>query len=225
MKRCPQCYEPYGGDEKFCEADGHELLADPTFSPQIETVAAPPAAAKAVWWPAAALGILVGVVIGAGIFAAGSLMSTSEPHGTPTTSRVTETREVNPPPRTVVASNAAPTPEAAESPSPESTEEAAQAEPTATSAATPAAVHKTASVSLNQDPISTGEKRAKSESDSSVQTVIEMNDGSTLDVDAAWEDKQGIWYRRGGLVSFVDSSRVKAIAARRPTKATEVPNR
>ena len=47
----------------------------------------------------------------------------------------------------------------------------------------------------------------------------------TLDVDAAWEDNQGIWYRRGGLVSFVDSSRVKAIAARKPAKATEVPNR
>ena len=220
MKRCPQCYEAYGGDEKFCEADGQELLADPTFSPPIETVAAAPAAAKAVWWPAAAMGILVGVVIGAGVFAAGSLMSTPEPHETPTTSRVTETREVITPPRTVVASNAAPTLETEESPSPES-EEQAQAEPTAT----PAAVPRTASVSLNQDPISTGEKRTKSETDSSVQTVIEMNDGSTLDVDAAWEDKQGIWYRRGGLVSFVDSSRVKAIAARRQTKATEVPNR
>jgi hypothetical protein len=52
-----------------------------------------------------------------------------------------------------------------------------------------------------------------------------MNDGSTLDVEAAWEDKQGIWYRRSGLVSFVDSSRVKAITARRGTKVTEVPHR
>ena len=41
------------------------------------------------------------------------------------------------------------------------------------------------------------------------------------DVDAAWEDKEGIWYRRSGLVSFVDSSRVKSITTHRDTKAEE----
>lgn len=220
MKRCPQCYEAYDDAERFCEADGQELLADPTFSPPVEPVTAPPLAAPAVWWPAAALGVLVGVVIGAGVFAAGSLMSTSESNESHATSSVAEPRE---PTRTrpVVASNSAPTPAAEESPSPE-----AEEQPSAAPSPAAAAEEKTASVQLNQGPISTGEKRTKSaESDSNVQTVIEMNDGSTLDVDAAWEDKQGIWYRRGGLVSFVDSSRVKQIAARKPAKATEVPNR
>jgi hypothetical protein len=166
------------------------------------------------------MGILVGVVIGAGVFAAGSLMSVPEPNESNATSRAVEPRETVPT-RPVVTSNSATTPEAEESPSPEA-EEQAEAEPSPAAEA----ANKTASVQLNQGPISTGEKKTKStDSDSSVQTVIEMNDGSTLDVDAAWEDKQGIWYRRGGLVSFVDSSRVKAIAARRPAKATEVPNR
>lgn len=221
MKRCPQCYEAYEDEERFCEADGHELLADPTFTPPVQTITTPAPAAPAVWWPAAALGILVGVVIGAGIFAAGSLMSTSEPDDSHATSRAAAPRETLPA-RPAVTSNPAPAVEAEESPSPEA-EEQAEAEP---SPAPAAAENKTASVQLNQGPISTGEKKTKStESESSVQTVIEMNDGSTLDVDAAWEDKQGIWYRRGGLVSFVDSSRVKAIAARRAAKATEVPNR
>ena len=219
MKRCPQCYEAYDDEERFCEADGQELLADPTFSPPVETVTAPPAA-RAVWWPAAALGILVGVVIGAGVFAAGALMSASEPDQSPANSRAIEPRETVAA-RPVVSANSAPTPEAEESPSPEA-EELAEAEPSPV----PEAENKTASVQLNQGPISTGEKKTKStESESGVHTVIEMNDGSTLDVDAAWEDQQGIWYRRGGLVSFVDSSRVKAIAARKPAKATEVPNR
>jgi len=221
MKRCPQCYEAYEDEEKFCEADGQELLADPTSSPRIETVAAAPSTTKTVSWPAAALGILVGVVIGAAIFAAGSLMSAPEPHETPAASRAAETRQINTPARSVVASNPAPAPEAEESPSPEA-EEQVETEPSAT----PAAAPKTASVSLNQDPISTGEKKTKStESESSGQTVIEMTDGSTLDVDAAWEDKQGIWYRRGGLVSFVDSSRVKSIAARKEAKVAENPHR
>ena len=221
MKRCPQCYEAYEDEEKFCEADGQALLADPTFSPPVETVPAPPPAARAVWWPAAALGILVGVVIGAGIFAAGSLMSAPEPDETHASNRTVEPRETVPT-RPVATSTSAPTPQAEESPSPEA-EEPADAAP---SPATAAAENKTAAVQLNQGPISTGEKKTKStDSDSGVQTIIEMNDGSTMDVDAAWEDKQGIWYRRGGLVSFVDSSRVKAIAARKAAKATEVPNR
>lgn len=221
MKRCPQCYEAYEDGARFCEADGHELLADPVIAPPVEPVITPPAAARAVWWPAAALGILVGVVIGAGIFAAGSLMSASETNESHAAGQIAEPREAVPS-RPVVASHSAPTPEAAESPSPEAEEQQAETQPSPATAAE----NKLASVQLNQGPISTGEKKTKSaESESSEQTVIEMNDGSTLDVDAAWEDKQGIWYRRGGLVSFVDSSRVKAIAARRPAKATEVPNR
>jgi hypothetical protein len=47
-----------------------------------------------------------------------------------------------------------------------------------------------------------------------VKTIIEMQDGSILEVDAAWKDAQGVWYRRGGLVSFVESPRVKTITAR-----------
>ena len=78
-------------------------------------------------------------------------------------------------------------------------------------------------VRVAQGPISTGEKKSV-EAQGRVQTVIEMTDGTTLDVDAAWEDKQGIWYRRSGLVSFVDSSRVKAITARRETKPAEDPH-
>jgi hypothetical protein len=38
-----------------------------------------------------------------------------------------------------------------------------------------------------------------------------MKDGSTVEADAAWEDAQGVWFRRSGLVSFVEKSRVEAI--------------
>lgn len=220
MKRCPQCYEAYEDEERFCEADGQELLADPTFSPPIVTVAAPPPAARAVWWPAAVVGILVGVVIGAGIFAAGSLMSAPQPDEPHATSRAVEPRENTPPAGPVVASNSVSEAPAEDSQSLEPEEEAA-AQPSPV----PTAENKAAAVQLNQGPISTGEKTKLNESDGGAQTVIEMNDGSSLDVDAAWEDKQGIWYRRSGLVSFVESSRVKAITARRASKVAEAANR
>ena len=217
MKRCPECYETYEDQERFCEADGHELLADPTFSPkpEPETRVSP---TKMVWWPAIALGVLIGVVIGAGIYVPLSLLRSDADE--PKTNRQNfEARDSALPNRAVVSTKA-PTPEPLESPSPEAEEQAdASPSPAATTE------NKTTTVQLNQGPISTGEKIKPSENEAGAQTVIEMTDGSTLDVDAAWEDKQGIWYRRSGLVSFVESSRVKAITARRGTKAADAPQR
>ncbi|HEV3468469.1 MAG TPA: lytic transglycosylase domain-containing protein [Pyrinomonadaceae bacterium] len=38
-----------------------------------------------------------------------------------------------------------------------------------------------------------------------------MADGTRIEVDEAWEDAQGVWYRRGGVTHLVERSRVKAI--------------
>ena len=220
MKRCPECYEVYDDGVKFCETDGHELLADPAYSPKPEVVVVNPGADRSSWWPAAAFGIVIGIVFGAGVFAVAMFMSTPEASEQPARTQATEARDNTISNRSVARSNSAPTPEPEASPSPEA-EEQAEAEPS------PAANTETttATVQLNQGPISTGQKIDAGESDSALQTVIEMNDGSSLDVEAAWEDKQGIWYRRSGLVSFVESSRVKAITSRKGTKAAEAPHR
>ena len=218
MKRCPECYHVYNDEERFCETDGHELLADPALTPKPDVVVNNSPAAT-VWWPAAALGVVIGILVGAGVFAAGFMFSSSEANQRPVAvTPATEVHEKALPNRVVAASNPAPTVEPEPSPSPDP-ETQAQAQPS------PAVntENKPASVELNQGPISTGEKNS-GEAQAKGQTVIEMTDGSTLDVDAAWEDKQGVWYRRSGLVSFVESSRVKAITARRETKAAEEPH-
>jgi cytoskeletal protein RodZ len=220
MKRCPECYEAYDDEQRYCENDGKELLADPAYSPKPEVVVVNSAPARNTWWLAAALGVLIGVVFGAGVFVVALLISREEKTEQAPVSQATDAREKLVPNRVVAPSNTAPTPEPEASPSPDSEEEA-EAEPSpATNTET-----KTASVQLNQGPISTGQKTRAGEGESAGQTVIEMTDGSTLDVDAAWEDKQGIWYRRSGLVSFVDSSRVKAITSRRDAKMAEAPHR
>jgi hypothetical protein len=36
-------------------------------------------------------------------------------------------------------------------------------------------------------------------------------DGTTLEVDEAWNDAEGVWYRRGGVTNFVERARVKTI--------------
>jgi hypothetical protein len=90
-----------------------------------------------------------------------------------------------------------------EEPSPEES-------PTESPSATPAEVVQKAqepSASLNDSPISTnrqdGEKRGR--------TVIKLKGGVRVEADAAWEDRMGIWYRQGGLVSYVERDRIESI--------------
>lgn len=220
MKRCPQCYEVYAETERFCEADGQELLTDPAVAPELQAASPAPPAAGPSWLPAATLGVLIGIGIGAGIFAAITLSSGSKEDEPQVVREAPDYREKAPSVRATAVANPAPTAEPEESPSPEAEEEAqAEASPQ------PTEDNKTVA-EFNRGPISTGKKTRTDESEAGLQTVIEMNDGSTLDVDAAWEDKQGIWYRRSGLVSFVESSRVKAITARKGvTKTPELQDR
>ncbi|HEU4767682.1 MAG TPA: hypothetical protein VFS77_09915 [Pyrinomonadaceae bacterium] len=93
------------------------------------------------------------------------------------------------------------------SPTPEEEEAEASPEP-----AQPQA--DTVSARLERGPVSTGAPASQRGDDAKLKTIIEMQDGSVVEVDAAWKDAQGVWYRRGGLVSFVESPRVKAITAR-----------
>ena len=41
--------------------------------------------------------------------------------------------------------------------------------------------------------------------------TLRLADGSSMVVDEAWEDAQGVWYRRGGVTHHVERSRVRAI--------------
>jgi Zn-finger nucleic acid-binding protein len=53
---------------------------------------------------------------------------------------------------------------------------------------------------------------------------LRLSDGTTMEVDEAWEDAQGVWYRRGGVTYLVERSRVKEVvkAGQEPTKASGV---
>lgn len=40
---------------------------------------------------------------------------------------------------------------------------------------------------------------------------LRLTDGTTMEVDEAWEDAQGVWYRRGGVTYLVERSRVREV--------------
>ena len=45
---------------------------------------------------------------------------------------------------------------------------------------------------------------------------LHLADGSNVEVDEAWEDAQGVWYRRGGVSHLIDRSRVRRIERATP---------
>jgi soluble lytic murein transglycosylase-like protein len=47
-----------------------------------------------------------------------------------------------------------------------------------------------------------------------------MVDGTTLEVDEAWDDAEGVWYRRGGMTNFVERARVRKIERKESAKET-----
>ena len=51
---------------------------------------------------------------------------------------------------------------------------------------------------------------------------LKMKDGTTVEVDEAWEDSQGVWYRRGGVTNLVDKSRVREVVKSAGKDAKEV---
>jgi cytoskeletal protein RodZ len=203
MKQCPVCKETFDDQKAFCDMDGSELI-DQTDSLRAALSQANPAASSASGsaWVTGTIGGLIGIIVCVLLYmlflAPGQQKALEEER------RANETKEtstVKPSQLALVPTNnqiPAPTPSPTETESPA---EAASPSPAAPAAATPPPA------ALNDGPIATGTKEAaKSE-----HALIKMKDGSTVEADAAWEDAQGVWFRRSGLVSFVEKSRVEAI--------------
>jgi len=55
---------------------------------------------------------------------------------------------------------------------------------------------------------------------SSHADTLRLADGSALVVDEAWEDAQGVWYRRGGVTHRVERARVRKIEKDAPQPGT-----
>ena len=209
MKRCPKCYQIYGNTELFCEADGQRLLPDPGLDvASTELVPDGRPSRNPGVFAIGLIGVFTGVFLCGGAYLAYSFIGsvTDRPEErAPVAMQVQEPTQNRPAPARL------PEPEASPSESPTEEEEAeASPEPSQQPPVEPV------SARLNQGPVSTGDQ--SSTVTEGAKTIIEMQDGSKVEVDAAWKDSQGVWYRQGSLVSFVESRRVKAITMRTETK-------
>lgn len=215
MKQCPQCKEHFEDSQNFCDADGSplrdetELLREALHSPG-ETV---PTLPVQKIWPIVTIGILIGVIICLGVYV---VMLTRATENVETTKKP-ETAKLNT--YNQAAQPAMIRPEALPSPTVE--EPVAEESPTESPTPTPAEVVKSEpSASLNEGAVSTnrqeGEKRGR--------TIIKLKSGVRVEADAAWEDRMGIWYRQGGLVSYVERDRIESIGEPAQPKTSPTQN-
>lgn len=220
MKRCPQCYAIYQGTGIFCENDGQRLLDVPGVVVQEEDLVPDTPSRKSNSTPVAIglAGILIGVVLCGGAYVAYSLLKpdseSNERTRSPLEAQMRESSQPRPAPARTTEAAPEPTASPADEEEPEAVASPEPAQPQT----------ETMAARLNRGPVSTGEPASARADDSNVKTIIEMQDGSIVEVDAAWKDAQGVWYRRGGLVSFVEGPRVKAITARAEPKAAAAGN-
>ena len=201
MKQCPECNELFDDQKAFCDMDGSALV-DQTDSLRAALSQATPPSANSSALVTGVIGGLIGIIVCVALY----IVFLAPGRNALDQDRRAETKETTPakpsqvalvPPNNQLPVIQAPSPAETASPA----EEAASPSPAAP-ASTPAPAP------LNRGPIATGTREQLAAGD---RAIIKMKDGTTVEVDAAWEDAQGIWFRRSGLVSFVEKSRVEAI--------------
>ena len=194
MKRCPQCSFLYLDTDEVCDLDGTPLIqvndaeVDGSTAPipgEIPGKSEKPGSRRGLILTAVG-GLLIGVVIVFGYLAV-------------TRRRVPQVQPTQPvaqvampsPSQPLTLEIATPTPEPSPSPSERSS---------------PAPSPPTSRAPVNNNPVSTtaNEKTAG-------QVVIRLTNGSRIEADEAWRTKEGVWYRRGGVVTLLNGSRVKSI--------------
>jgi hypothetical protein len=210
MKQCPECDELFDDQKAFCDIDGSELMDQTDSLRAALTNANVPSPGNSSVWVTGAIGGLIGIIICVLLYML--FLLPGRQSDLEQDRRAAQTKE----PTVVQPSRAALVPAnnqiPATEPSPTETESPAEVPSPVAPAATPPPA------ALNNGPIATGTTRDLAGGD---RAIIKMKDGTTVEADAAWEDAQGVWFRRSGLVSFVEKSRVEAITEPQRKAATE----
>jgi hypothetical protein len=203
MKRCPQCLFIYPDADTVCDFDQTPLVGateaeiddatDATERTKSTDVGATRGSQSRRSWRgillAGAVGLFLGMVI----------VGVSVALHRRTTSQLATTQSISLP----SLPPAAPSP----TPSVAVTQQTASPEPTV-EASTKLPSIKTAHSSTSTGPVSTSTKESGRKNGSS---VIVLSTGGKIEADEVWRTRDGIWYRREGIVTLLPKSRVKSI--------------
>lgn len=197
MKRCPQCSFLYLDTDEVCDLDSTPLIqvndaevegfAAP-ISPAVSTKTEKIGGRKGLIFTAVG-GLLLGVVIVFGYLAISRRRAPEVPSTQPIAQVATPS-----PTELLTVEAATPTPEPSPSPAERSS---------------PSPTPRTIRVGVSNNPVSTTASEK-----TSGPVMIRLTNGSRIEADEAWRTKEGVWYRRSGVVTLLNSSRVRSIERR-----------
>jgi hypothetical protein len=193
MKRCPQCRFLYPDSDEHCDFDKTPLEVIDDAEIDAATRPAKSGKRRRVVPVVAAIGLLLGVFVFAIYYAV-----THQPQKAAAAPETTSTPVPLASPQPAVAE---PSPSPAVSPSPSPS-------PKASPNSAPSAAHSRAST----DPVSTSGPGMGNRQGG--KPVILLTSGGKIEADEVWRTKDGVWYRRNGLVTLLKRGQVKSIATR-----------
>ena len=187
MKRCPQCLFLYPDSDENCDFDQTPL--------EIVDDSALDAATRPVKRGNLPFAAVIGLILGVLAFVIYFTVSyqTRKAAAEPATQSVPE---VSPSP--LASPSSSPVSSPSPSPSPSSK--------TATSGVS------TAHSRATSDPVSTSGPGLGTRQGG--KPVIMLASGGKIEADEAWRTKDGVWYRRNGIVTLLKTGQVKAIVTR-----------
>ena len=189
MKRCPQCLFLYPDSDEHCDFDKTPLeVVDDS---ALEAATSRPTRRRSL--PiAAAIGVLLGLLAFAIYFA----VSYKTRKAAAATEPATQNAPVSEP-----SAVATPSPSLESSPSPSPS-------PAASPKNSPGSV-STAHSRATSDPVSTSGPGMGTRQGG--KPVIVLASGGKIEADEAWRTKDGVWYRRNGIVTLLKAGQVKTI--------------
>lgn len=214
MKRCLECGSSFPDTNQFCDLDGARLVGDYSESlpepaipererlAQLTGIGARQGAlsARSSDWQMLTLVAIAGAIVVAIGFIIYLRMTRETPQsGANEQASGVAFTQPEAPRRTSL-----PTPAVSATPSPESS-------PSPSASPAPSVIADAARVSLSSSPVSTG----GDDHSGRAPVTIQLTNGTAIQADDAWQTREGIWYRRRGVVTLLDSDQVKAIE--RPT--------
>ena len=202
MKRCPSCGESYDDGVKFCDGDGTPLVAEFT-----------PAEGRRARWGALGVGLALGVAACVAAFVL-YRVATREGDGVAANSRPSTAVSGTP---TAPARPAAVEPAPAPTVSPEATPSLS---PSPVPTQLPPRREEDGLDTLSDSPATTGGPGARADA----RVIFHLTDGAVVEAEDAWKAPGGAWYRRGGVLEWLDRSRIRSVERRAaPTPAPQAP--
>jgi len=230
MKHCPQCDFIYEDDQSVCDMDGKELVpslavvSDQDLATSVSATPVPvsdvlPVESAGRRWRNFALltlFVLATLILVIYLARANQLRSPRAPEMSESSAdrsagpaQPTSETTVGQPSSSELVSAQTPSVGAASEQSPEQPGElsSAEREQAAASSASSTANEALAHTRLTPGPVSAGAPSGNSRG----PVIVRLNNGASIRADEAWEKREGIWYRQGGVVTFLKRSEVRTI--------------